>query len=750
MNQEIINQIERLKYNTKSKVIDAITSKIPILYDLKLHREYSFYTHGLLHSMYKDDSMLFAVGNFPYTPNQKRHSFEDTLLNLVNSQEVKPFLLFLDGKFIKWSDIIVIKDCKYTYIITKKFISDGCKYTTILLPEYNTTYKENVRENLNNTFIFGENGYYYDTIPDTDNLKYTIISVEGNNIYNEKGITKSNKKTELKLDKSKKILYNNFYIFDENGKFIHNPDIMFNGVNVFSFKTKDNIQKDIYYNTFYDLSNSGIIDNSMNVGNKDYLAKTMVDTNSSQKYMQILAKDFDFEFEPTFSYETNINNVLETIMQYNPDLMNEVYKRESNIVIKTYTGKYINKIADKGYVTMSRRISDINDNFVIIFKNGEIYHYYHEIIYKNKDFLFPVIGIKSEDTIEIIFFKNINNTVYNMRFNSDGDDTVLLDPKINPEEMELFTISPRKKEFKTEYSDLLQYKIDYSWKNIGFNKFKMYPIDPYYYDKNLSFVSKRQFKYTYKIIKENETINFDLPDKFKFCNNINKYMVFINGRKISMEKYRITLIKETRPFDDINIYIGIELSKGDIVEIFYIGDDLEEIYNNDKLNLSGNIVLDKSKMKFPFDKDLYMVFVNGRKVLPSSICNIDSTKLQIRDNTNSINNVSIIKYFSDLEVLTDLFIKNKDNLTSIYDKLPTEIINKLFNKDNMTNTENNIYDKSIDMKLILERIIRDYWSRPFINNGDEMVYDFDDSLLDKDENNIIISHAQDANKEDQL
>ena len=749
MNEKLNNEISNLRSNTRNVIRQLNIGKIPTFINAYLVREYSWKQHGYYYSMYKDDSMLFCATGLPYTPNQKRHSFMETLDKLIENQEMRPFLLFLGGKFIKWSDILIIKNHAYTYLLASHFMEDGCDYNIMQLPEYSVTYTENNKNASDEIFIFDQDGKYV-TTPKAY-VPYTTISIKDDDVYQEKGVSKYNTKTQLKLEPEYKVQSNNIALFDTEGYLIHNPDLFMNGLNLFSVKDKNRDIEPISYAAFYYKKNYLCKDNIEVIANKDYIAKTILDSNGSQKYMNVLNKEFNFEFEPMYNYDRNINESLEYIMNYNPLLLSNYYKSKSNIVIKTYTGEELKKKVSKGYITMSRRIDEESNNYVMIFHNGLLYNYYHELTYENKNFKFPLLGVQDDDIVEIMYFKHIDNKVYEVRFDYDSEDDIVdLSSNINIEDMKLFTMSPQFQEFNIEVKDTVQYEIPYHAEKQEDGKWKMYPDNAYYYNKDLALVSKRQFRHSYSIIND-EDCKFKLPSDFKYCNDVNRFMVFLNGRLLSRTNYKITIVKNTRPFTDLSLYIANDIQKGDIVDIFYIGEEIEEIYTNDNLKLSGNIVLDASKLTLGFDKDLFMVYVNGRKILPDSISNISPSMLQIREATDSIHNVSIFKYVSNEQILTDLFTSTEDTLTRVFNSLPSSIIDKLFMKDTMNDTEEDMNLDAASMKSVLQRIIRDYWAKPFINEGGPLLYDYDViEGMDEDAMGNIIATALNGQDEEQL
>ena len=222
--------------------------------------------------------------------------------------------------------------------------------------------------------------------------------------------------------------------------------------------------------------------------------------------------------------------------------------------------------------------------------------------------------------------------------------------------------------------------------------FRSYPADNFYYDRDLTLVSKRQFRYAYRICKD-DTFNFTLPDSFRFCNEDGKFLVFVNGRRLDNDNFRVTTIKNTRPFDDITVYVNIPAKKGQKIEVFYVPDGMEEVISEKDLDLSGKIVIDKSKLNYNLDKDLYLLFINGKKINKTQMHNITSKNLLITTNLNSTKNISIIKHVKDDEVLKDIFKDNDDLLTSVISSIDPKELHLLYKSVQLENTEKDYKSK---------------------------------------------------------
>lgn len=745
----IIDRVEELKYNTLTNIENIQKAKIPIIYELKLERRYSFNTHGFYHSAYDETWLLYVCRNLPFTPNQTRHVYADSLTNMVNNSEMRPFLLFIDNRFVKWSDIEIINDCKFSYILIKNnpnLMNPKCQ--CILLPD-TITYREN-SSNINDNTIFAFDDYGNCSYnPQYNN--YTIIDSTDKNLFHSVSLLEEGGKQLSDIDTKYKITKSNFIIF-KNGLLDTSVNLVLHGLNVYS--VNNNILRGSQYMSkqFYYLDSNLSQDNITNPYNKEAIIQRLQRSNIPEYVLQ-LANSFDFTFDKNLSYEENIDKAFIYIMTYNSSLMNEIYKESSNLESRIYKGKDLKLLMnERGYITMSRRLNSIHDNYPIIFHNGELYKYYNETTYKNKSFTFPLVNVSDSDIIEILFFKKIDNRVFPLYLPSGDNDIQILDSSIDINHMKLYTINPENSRFNIERTERTQYEVPFVVERLNNDTVDIKLQDSFHYDRRLSLVSDRQFRYMCKIVQQ-DTIDVILSKDFNFCTERNKYMVFINGRKIDNENFTITIAKDTLPFDDLSVYVNIPLSKGDKIEIFYVSEPLEEITVQPRINQSGIVTVNRDKISYDLDEELYMIFINGRKMNSTQLKKMNSNRLKIITNLKSIDNLCIIKHVKDDKIIANTFKSIHSDIDNAYDGLSDFEISELFKSNNSYNsTEANIKANKVDNDKILYHIIQDYYMRPYINDGDIFEYDFDEfnKGFEKDSDSNELITTMDASKEDKL
>lgn len=746
----IIDKVEELRYNTLTNIENIQKAKIPVLYNLELERRYSFNTHGFYHSAYSEAWLLYVCRNLPYNPNPKRHVFADKLENMVNRKEIKPFLLFIDEKLVKWSDIEIISDCKFSYILIKNNKNlENPKCECILLPE-SVEYKENSNKVTDNTiFAFDSYGLCVNrTIQ--DNL-YTIIDIKDDNIFSATSILQEGQKQKALINNDFKISNSNFIIF-RNGYLETTADIQVHGLNVYSVNKNKFYSNEYICKQFYYTDSNKSKDNITNPYNREAVINRL-SMNQIPKHIVKLAESFDFTFDKNLEYEENIKKALIYIMSYNSSFMNEIYRQTSNIESRIYKGRDLKLIMDEtGYVSMSRRINGSMNNYPIIFHNGNLYNYYNQIEYKHKNFKFPIVDVLDSDIIEIMFFKNIDNRTYPLYLPSGDSDIRILDSSIDLNHMKLYTINPEINKFNIERSERTQYEVPFTAKRLEDNNIEIILGDSFHYDRKLTLTSDRQFRYMSKIVQK-DTIDVMLSSDFIFCTEINKYMVFINGRKLDSGNYKLTIAKPNLPFDDISIYLNIPLTKGDKIEIFYVPEPLEEIVLKPRMNNNGILVIDRNKISYDLDEELYLIFINGRKMNRTDMKKMNSNRLKIVTNLKSIRNVSIIRHIPNNTILSTIFRSIHSDIDDVYDNVDITELERLFESNNTYNdTENDIKRNEISMDKVLYHIIQDYYMRPYINNGDVFDYEFDEfeSEFEEDSDTNSILTTMNATKQDKL
>lgn len=762
MDKRISSRVSQLSAYTDTHYKNLQRVSIPALFNLHVERMYKHDPVAHTRGFFKN-SLYFVSNNLPIRNNHVNDVFVEDMEYLVANKIIRPFLLFYQGKFVKWSDVLIRSTHRYDYIYlrnidAKKWV-DHDDIQCILLPLTGIIYRPNVDLNtIQNSnfnvfedpiFVFDSEGRLQAGVP-TVNGNYTIITSETN-------------RTDFATDMFRiqtGLVYDTDIV--PKDKYISSDNIIYF---VEGLLPRNAIKKEVFnkmdYNSFYITKEPENRTYDIKLffykhGNKS--SNVLQHVPHRTKDLLKFDKDFDFGFDKNKTYAENYSNALTYIMEYNSEFMNSIYKDASNIRYATYSGRHMKTLIDKNnYITMSTRKDGENHNKVIIHQNGFLCKQYHTISYRDKDFSFYIEAkdIKDDDVFEIMYFKKSYNLVKEIILKSDSDDQYYIGEDVDLNDFTMYSTNLYEdhKYFNIEVSKMAQYIIPFRYRYIDSrNVYEIIPKHPFYYDKNCTLVSNRQFRYMYKKIKLEGVTDFDLSDEFKFCMDIDRYLVYINGRKINKNNFKVTIVKNTRPFHRNCLYTNIVLKPGDLVEVFYVPDKLTEVHVEKKIDTnSGMIMIDKSKLSYNLDKDLYLIYINGRKIYSKDIMNVSKNIIKIQ-NSESIHNVSIIKHINSIDILHKLFTYKNDIMEkfikSIDELQLSEKLNTLFGNTNIdadSNEERPFDEDSIKMKYIVHKIIKDFWNKPYVTEGDEFIYDYDTEELDLDSDGNIIVPSMNGN-----
>lgn len=825
--QRVINTVESLIHNTTGRIKDVQSNLIPFFNTGTIKKVDAYRMYNLPYPVENENQTIILVSDLRYrnvsNPQRNRSVYKAQYIQLLREQIILPFLLFINGKFVKWSDIEIVNDVHYSYIIANNVYYPEAETIDILHIPFNILYGEN-NETYDKDVLFR-----FDDEGLLSPIGKTVISYdEGvNDIHVDsfdaplgdvKGWDILNIRNDIKLFKE------NFILF-KDGLLYRDPNIIIDPMNVI---TIDNGESDgmIEGRVFYDTYSNKPKNNVYQFHGTDYLSEVFKNAQQNPDdvpyYVTKLREDFNFDFDISKSYTENITNAVNYIYNYNPQLLYPAHT--SPIILRSWTGKQVKELLNEdNNLVMLRDKYDGHDTYVMPFLNGELYKYHDQIKYYVSCFVLPIYGeLSDDDLLEIIYFKNVDNSTIIGHVTKE-DPLVSLDGYIDRDDLLVYADRHHDMAFPTiGFNSRLAYRIDYNWdeetKAMSFD-------DDYYYGRDLAFVSKNRFIYIGYNIRKN-CFKFQLSDEFKYCDNQKQFMVFINGRKLSQDEFNITILKNTRPFDDLFIYTAKALHPGDKLDVFYIpypiegmymyksvdnydvkvtteegvltydvpipyksfleeggtfvltsgskdiniednsyttdpetntitfieGTTLPEtlvfkmVYGHGKgLDESGYIYLNKDKLPVPFCKELYMVFVNGKKIPNDQIYNISSDCVRITTDIKSTYDVSVVLY---RDIITDLVGLMNTNTASI-DQLVNSIDEDELNKLNAVfTTITDVEDKFvIDAQKIsiINEIVRDFWMRPGINSGIPFLYDYDtDAFVTKDGGDNWVIPAMDA------
>lgn len=771
-NAKIIQRIEELKPTTESSIMDRQRYLVPSFIELNPKLIWDAYKiAGDRFTITGDFAFAIQVSNLPYNQDviDKREEpyFIDSLKNMVERNEIRPILIFYNNLFIPWSKIKIVRDIYVSYVLLGdvKDYEHVDSIKCVSFP-FNINYKES-QEIISepSSLIFDKNGEWNSTqgnivISPADPCIFFLSAVTSNafNKYEVEGLSRT------------------FSIFPFNFCFVFKdhqlyPDAKIE-VDKYNLLTVDDGSRGdwselsiIFYLCLSGNKNSN--SHEFKIANAAELIES-AKTNNNTPTDDSLINRLDFHFSIDKLYETNIADSIRSVMDYDSELMDKIYTDLSMIDTVEYTGAEFIKLAKNGYVTLNEnRKKILDDGQEVLFKirpmlfvNNTLYEHMRGIIISANMIKIPTSGIDKNDRIEILLFKEIINKVYiaaNATIDSDDKINLISTEEVLAEleesNLEIYTsTTPDNAEISMTSVDefnRVQFKMDSSsiHENDGKISFEVNTGEHMYSGTiPITLVSKKQFRYM-GFVSQSIRFNFTLTPDFNFCLNKNQYMIFINGKKIEQNNFRLISADPKRPFDDISIYMSIEYGVGDRIDVFYLPMVLKEFISAPRIPLSGNLYLDRTKFDYGLNKNMYLIFINGNKIASSQIKNINSSKLHIDADINTVNDLCILQHIKSQDVLREAFVENESEWDNATNSLNWEKLSKTLNlsNDHISDVEEDFNAWQIDNIEILHEIARDYWLSTRVYEGGDFIYDYDDIIIDgKDIYESSITRLQNA------
>lgn len=272
--------------------------------------------------------------------------------------------------------------------------------------DFNKTYEENLRHGLN--YIIG-----YDADKLEQSIKRSVIS------FSRTGGELKTLQTNHPYSKTCSLDKYKLFTFVKN----KNQKIVFDNVKIIV-----QLNKEIPYNTSTSILGIHSVKYIGENGKSGYLITTTGDAELKHRTQENTTiakiknectfKDLDKNFSQSYDYSrTRFNRITDTL---------ELYDSDDNLVITIQ----VDEVIDNSRLQMSRWNISNQDNYVMIFKNRELYEHYHTIEYTDISFSVHFgSDIKDTDVFEFVFFLNANNTIMKKMCEDDEDIKLKLPDK---------------------------------------------------------------------------------------------------------------------------------------------------------------------------------------------------------------------------------------------------------------------------------------------------------------------------------
>lgn len=678
--------VDKLRHHTTHMIEDMQCAGAPNSYDIMAVKKFSYRYDAYEFPIRTSDTQIYMIKNMPYNKKRDFKSiFIDSMANLVLNKEIRPFILFVGGKAIKWSDMVIVRDWFYTYVVIKNIKGTDYTVDSVIFP-CTVRYGEDnqVLPNVSAYMYFDKNGYITENV---DEVAMRIEVIDPNVTGEQFELTADKNYFQLSTNDDQISFNRNIVVFEDGKLFKDNRFYLQSfGKNVYKYLRETNaLVKTFYYNKANDSKNILLTPSNQNVISEDAVNRAKGISGDESLYMDSFQRQFDFKLSRDKTYARNIAEATRYILTYNMQLLIDYYKDQANFKSYNYTGEQLYKLVPEqgGYLYIPRQRKHGLDDFVIVFHNDKLYDYYREIKYENRFFKIPIFNhVLREDKIEILHFKNVDNTYYTLTVTEDEPDYIA--KFLRHDNFLLFGNSPSGKEVYDEFNveNNTQYELSFEYKNNWRNgKYVSTEIkldDEYYYGKQINIVSKRQFKHMYYYVMEDTNI-FELNPDFRFCRDQNQYLIFVDGIKLINDEFSLEYMTNENQISRMTITTDNIVKKNSYIHIIYIPDAYNEllIENYESEVSNGDINLDTSELDYPFDKDLFMISIDGKKILNSNIQNISSHRVRLTHMDGPFKQICINSFMKPDALLKEVFSYG-DTWSRAVDNLSKEDYIKLF------------------------------------------------------------------------
>ncbi|MDD3122074.1 MAG: hypothetical protein PHC62_01000 [Candidatus Izemoplasmatales bacterium] len=634
------NYVEKLKHHTTSILDDVQEATCPCYYDLKAVKVMEYQYDAMTFPIDQNYMSIFLCKNLPFTKKKEFKPLDiRSIADMIEDETIHPFMLFINGRAIKWSDITVVRDWHDSYLIIEN-MNDHTVYSEevdcILFP-CSIHYGEDniIDENNDSGMYFTDDGIF---TTNNEDIGIRIEVIDEDILCTSQTMDETKNYIEIDTQASKLSSEYNIFIFDrgifdtDNRYYLHNT-----GYNMYGYtrSTENVLFKTYYY--IKDLESKNMIFNIPNQENVKEDIVSALEGIENHQYLSTLNYSFDFSFSKNKSYDRNIAEALDYIASYDIDLLMKYYKKKSNILTTVLSGEEVNEKAQNGNLMIPVLKKPRLEDHIIVYKNGELYEEQSNIETRHKVFAIPLNGFLDDDVMEITHFKNVHNDVYDIKV-IDSDSTVIIPEVLRNDNFLLYDSNHSLVDFiySNQYNDYGTY--------MG-TKIRL--TNDILYGTSLTLVSKRQFHYHHT-----ETIGVDnsilLNDDFIYTHNEEQYIVFVNGLKIRNDQWNLIISNEpTLYLTDISDMIHR-------VDVFYLPELYEEISMEEyqtKFSM-GDVTIESD---LPFDKDVFFIYVDGKKIPINEIQEIDRDSFRIYHlEGDTIPNLSICKFIQSDHIIREL------------------------------------------------------------------------------------------------
>lgn len=648
------NYIEKLRKHSFNVLQTAQNNYAPCYFDLKTAKMDHFTYDAEDFRIDKNYESIFLVKNMPFNKKKEYRPLDiRPMVDMVKDETVTPFLLFVNGRCIKWTDITIVRDWHEAYLIIDN-MNDNTVYSDqvdcILFPCTIRYGEDNEIEDLSDKGLyFTEDGIF------TSNLDKVGIRIEvlDDDIISETNHVDSDMRMfNYDANRHKLATERNIFVFEEGLFYSDNRYyIDDSGYNIFRY-THDNV--DATFRTFLFIKGLESKDLVFKVPNKEGLREELTDMLSSSKTDRFFRNNkFNISFTANKPYDRNVAEALNYVVSYDKTILSNLMKENQCIDIYSQDD-LIDDRANGQYLIYAPKEEPNSETFYIPFVDGLLYNK-GDFVSVGQRFWYKLDNSIITDTEEVevaAFHKCCNGT---LQIRLVHNERVFVERIIreNSPDFSLFVDGTDPIECDFQYEHMYE-NGQYAGTEIKLDR----PIPP---DGMMRISSERHFYHQRSTYSAGNV--YKLSNMLLYSRRPDHFMVFINGHftnKWNIENNKL-YIRDTT-------YTNIE-----VVDIFYLPDSYQtltcENYNCEDATCC--IKIPEEFIEMPFNNDNYWVFIGGMKVPSKYIEVIDPNTFKLKEPYDGCTyyGLQIVRFGSFDKITKELFdISHNEDLWSKYVK----------------------------------------------------------------------------------
>jgi hypothetical protein len=346
-----------------------------------------------------------AMDNFFLTNDKNRRRFNMKYLTAYNTKWIGGYMLMINGKFIPWEDINVVRSDRYVTL----FVSNLPRQTQIdrvdlIHIPFRVSYSNSGFIPENGIKLFGfekDKSCGNDYVISTTNTNVRCLEYSGttfDNLYLDTNLTH-------------KITKANIYVFKEDGTLVEQDKYSVSAANIFNMNTDGHTKYRViviwYINENPSEDNLSLIPNQEDV--RKYVIYPDTDQDKAPISLKYLKTEFNFKHVPHKTFDQNIDSSMNYIFGYNKNKYDEVYEKVRPVNFEEYSEEYMNSLKRTIRIQLTEEYLDILMHSYMMINDYTLV----ELTEHNKDrFMGKTIMMKLRREIPIhIDASNINKLI---------------------------------------------------------------------------------------------------------------------------------------------------------------------------------------------------------------------------------------------------------------------------------------------------------------------------------------------------